>query len=654
MKKLNDILNKIKSNIYVQYVILSLFTVFVTECFSRRSILKSLKFAFADFEIFLVGFFIVLTFESLFHLAKKRNYYKFLIPLIWIILSVVSFIMYYCRMLPFTFNDLLLLPTTFTIFPKYITLYQIAILIFVIALLIFLVVKLYRHTPCVKIRFKKDVIFPALVILISVIYIVFARQTHIVDKKISGLAVKYEKNGFVYCFSSSAFERGMNEPDEYSKYEVSAIVKDVNKSDSSKGKDVNIIFLQLESFFDVNNFDGIEYSENPVPNFTHLKENYSRGYLTVPTFSAGTANTEFEVISGMSVDFLGIGEVPYRTILKSKPVDSVCHILKNQGYTTHAIHNNTASFYSRNETYKNLGFDTFTAIEYMNGVEYNSLGWAKDNVLISSIKDCLDSSKNKDLIYAVSVQAHGSYPASFELEPGMIDTTGIDDEVTEAKFEYYINQVKEVDTFLGELLEVLENRNEPVVLVLFGDHLPGFHIEDEDLINQNKYQTEYVIWSNFPTYYTVKDLNSYQLYSYVLDRLNIEGTTLSKLHSQYEYTVNDQYRKKLEIIQYDLLEGDGISYVKHLPSSTKMKMGVRDIKVKSAALSGESLTVKGENFTPFSKVLIANKIFETEFIDTKTLTVSEIQKEDLSQKISVGQVSDIDEIFSVSNEIEIK
>ena len=91
-----------------------------------------------------------------------------------------------------------------------------------------------------------------------------------------------------------------------------------------------------------------------MPNWTALKEAYSSGYLTVPVVGAGTANTEFEVLTGMSSRFFGPGEYPFQTCLKDQTVESVAYDLKENGYATHAIHNHRAAFYSRNEVYPNL------------------------------------------------------------------------------------------------------------------------------------------------------------------------------------------------------------------------------------------------------------------------------------------------------------
>ena len=277
--------------------------------------------------------------------------------------------------MPFSFNDLLLLPNTFTILPRYLSVFQFILFLALIVFACYGVVWLYRATKPKAANLKKDAVFSVIILCISVTYFAVAHSTGVIDKRVTGLMNKYERNGFIYCYASSVFERGMSQPDDYSSVEVASIVRDVNKRAGESKIEANIIFLQLESFFDVNNVKEFSYSENPIPVFNSLEQKYSHGYLDVPTFSAGTANTEFEVLSGLNVDFLGIGEVAYRSVVNSKPIETVCHTLKKYGYSTHAIHNNNAAFYNRKMIYRNLGFDTFTSLEYMYDVEYNKMGY---------------------------------------------------------------------------------------------------------------------------------------------------------------------------------------------------------------------------------------------------------------------------------------
>lgn len=175
---------------------------------------------------------------------------------------------------------------------------------------------------------------------------------------------------------------------------------EVVKSEKATEETPNIVFLQMESFFDVNHLKDVTFSENPVPNFTSMKENYTSGWLTTPSFGAGTANTEFEVLSGMSLEYFGPGEYPFTTIMRETTSESVAYDLKDYGYSTHAIHNHTGKFYGRYLVYPNLGFDSYTSVEYMQNVQRNPLDWAEDSCLTEEIKKAMDSTPEQDFVFA--------------------------------------------------------------------------------------------------------------------------------------------------------------------------------------------------------------------------------------------------------------
>lgn len=116
----------------------------------------------------------------------------------------------------------------------------------------------------------------------------------------------------------------------------------------------------------------------------------------------------------MNVHDFGTGEYPYKTILQETPCESIAYDLKKLGLASHVIHNNTATFYDRNIVFPKLGFDSFTTLEYMNHVETNEIGWAKDKILTKEIVRALSETKERDLIYTISVQPHGAYPEESE------------------------------------------------------------------------------------------------------------------------------------------------------------------------------------------------------------------------------------------------
>lgn len=642
----------LKKHYFLSCFIMSLLTVFATEIFSRRSLLEAICFVFTEFDTYCVSVSIVMMSVSVFTGLKKRNFWKFFMCGFWVLMSVISYIMFSFRLMPFSFMDLLLIPSTFTVIPRYLSVFQMIFIGVAVVSLIWLITLLYKKVKPIQDRGKYRYVFLAVILLLTVLYYNVSVDTGIVDNRVTGLITKYERNGFVYCYTSSMINQGIDKPDNYSAHKVNKVIERNSISDSDERKQANIIFLQLESFFDVNNIKEISFSENPVPNFNKLEEIYSHGYLGVPTFSAGTANTEFEVLTGMNIDFFGIGEFPYQTVADTQTVESICYNLKDYGYTNHAIHNNSAVFYDRNIIYSNLGFDTFTSVEYMYDVEYNVLGWARDRCLIPAITDALDSTPGYDMVYTIGVQSHGTYPDDAVDTAKQIEVFGIEDESVRSSYKYYISQMHEVDAFVGELTELLDKRNEPTVVVIFGDHMPGFEVEDSQLSNDSKYQTEYIIYSNFEMEHREKDIRSYQLYSYVFERLNITNGVIPQLHRKYKYNIDDKYLSDLELIQYDMIEGFGTSYNGKKPQPSNLKLGVLNISAKGASCRSGTLTVTGENFNPFSKVVYDGDVLETEYVSSNTVTVSEFDGES-DIPVTVGQIDENGNILSTTNYVTI-
>ena len=446
--------------------------------------------------------------------------------------------------------------------------------------------------------------------------------------------------GFPYCFLRSVFERGIPEPEDYSEEQLRELVTAL----AAKENDVpthtpNIIFVQLESFFDVNRLAGITYSENPIPNFTALGKEGSRGLLSVSSLGGGTANTEFEVLTGLDLSFFGTGEYPYQSILGEACCETVAFNLAPLGYTAHGMHNHTGTFYDRYLVYSNLGFDTFTSAEHMLGIEYTELDWEEDAVLTDYILKALRSTEGQDFVFAVSVQGHGGYPevSVYDGEPP-VTFTGSDDEAWANAFTYYINQLREMDAFIGALKDALESFGEDVVLVLYGDHLPSIEIPEEQLKEGDLYSTEYVIWSNLPLEKATRDIEAYQLASLVLEKLDIDTGLVNKIHQGYVEA--PEYLTILEMAGYDMLYGDAFAYGGILPFARKdTKMGLDPFFIRNVTeSSSQGFFVSGEGFTASSRVFINGHKAEAVYISDNSLLVEDKSLEE-GDEITVAQIS---------------
>ena len=372
-----------------------------------------------------------------------------------------------------------------------------------------------------------------------------------------------------------------------------------------------------------------------------MKE-YTSGYYKVPSVGAGTANTEFESISGMSLHYFGPGEYPYKSILKETTCESAPYVLKNLGYTTHAVHNNEANFYGRRSIFPNLGFDTFTSAEYMPEEENkNPLGWTKDEVLTDEILKCLDSTEGSDYIYTISTQGHGAYPEEQLIDDPEITVTGAATEAQNNQWEYYCNEIHEMDNFVKELTDALADYPEDVILVMYGDHLPTMGLTVEDLKNKYLFQTQYVMWDNFDMEKKDVNLAAYQMAAEVMDRAGIHEGTIFRYHQARRNTRN--YQVDLETLQYDLLYGERYSYKENgeIFERTKMHMGLYDVSLDSMELVSDTdftYRLKGTNFTPSSQVKLNGEWVDTVYVNPTTLMISGTELNDFD-RVSVSQRS---------------
>lgn len=625
----------------LESALIALILNYLMEVISRRSLVSAVSFTVYSPHFFLAGWAVIFLTMSLAPLFPKKIFVYCFFGILWLSMAITNAVLVVIRTAPFEAVDFSIIRTGLGIITIYMKVWQIVLIALAILAAVAGVVILSIKVRSQKVMFKRAFIGIGLSALIASGLIVPLNLLGYYPYAFSNLTESYDRYGFTYCFTCSIFDRGVNRPDGYSKDAVNELIAEIDEKTPVKTDSTpNVIILQLESFFDVGRLADVTFSENPIPYFTQLKNEYSSGLLTVPTIGAGTANTEFELVTGMSHNDFGTGEYPYKSFLQRESCESVAFLLGEIGYSSHAIHNYSATFYARNVAYASLGFDSFTPIEYMNGLEYNPLGWAKDKILTGEILDALRSSVGRDLILTISVQGHGKYiPAE---DPRVTATSGSIDPDTLASLEYYVNQLYEMDEFLRELTEALsyENLGEEVLLVMYGDHLPSMALSADDFSTGNMYQTDYVVWSNRPTERRTRDLAAYQLTAYALSTVGISRGTVFRLHQTELAAGNDDYADELRLLEYDLVDGKKYAYGgKERYEIKDMKMGVNEITISSVSpVEEKTFLVSGSNFTEWSVVYLNGRKCNTAYVSPTHLRASgkEIKPGD---RVNVEQVS---------------
>lgn len=651
--------NKKKINQTIIYpifgtIVTAFLLTFIIESLSRVSLYQAFLFLGQEPLLFFLNFSVILITLSISLFTVRRRFFFSLIAGVWIILGIVNRVVQCFRLTPISAMDFYQVKEAIISLPNYMNTIGLVFIALVLVGVLILIGVLWKKIK----KSKRIMIAPFTVLLTSILLfgILFftATRDNILQKGFDNLRDAYLEYGFAYCFSNSIFERGIEKPKDYSSKRMAEVLKQIEEGKDrlytgapAEVQNPNIIMVQLESFFDVSYLKHYTFSENPVPNFSKLKEDYPSGFLKVPVYGAGTVNTEFEVITGMSMKYFGTGEYPYRTVLRTKTCDSVPYNLDKSGYHSMVVHNNAATFYNRNDVFPRLGFDNFDSAEYMNSLEYNKIGWAKDSVLTGEILKALTSDTNRDFIYTITVQSHGIYPSDKDVNSRIkvipdSKNLAYPDNLYKSlsdytnSIEYYVNQLKETDQFIGALTEKLSEFKEPTVVVFYGDHLPPLSLEQKD-ISLDRHSTEYAIWSNFQMEKTRYDLPAYQLSAYVLNRLGMEDGLLTKFHQRC-FSDTD-YEKELKLLQYDMLYGKKYVFDKKNPDKKKdMTMGIIPPEIKDITKEGDSFLISGNGFTECSMVVADGKRCKTEFVSDSLLKIPYRQLD--GKQIYVEQLAD--------------
>jgi len=629
------------------YFLLALVILVVLECFARRSLIDGLAFPFRNFMAFLANYAIIVITLLPVLLFRRRIALLSLICAIWLALGVTQCILTSFRVTPLTAVDFTILPNVVTIIDVYLKPYQLVLIIALVLAAIAAIILMFIKLPKKVRALKKCLISLSISVIVAIAIFFTGFQTNTLSDRFPNLLDAYHEYGFAYCFSLTIFDKGIDKPENYSKETINNILGEIEAGDFDEKEEQkpNIIVVQLESFFDVNRLKDFTYSEAALPNFTALMNKYESGALSVPVIGAGTVNTEFEVLTGMSTSHFGPGEYPFRSVLRDQTCETIAYTLGESGYTAHAMHNHQATFYSRHIVYQNLGFSSFTPLEYMISPEYNEMSWAKDSILIPEIFGVMESTETQDFVFAVSVQGHGKYPDDYEADPNNIHLTSeSDDPERDNQFNYYLKQIQEMDDFIGNLTEQIMAYDEPTLLVFYGDHLPSLGITNDMLSSGDIYTTEYVILSNYDMQVEqpLGDLHAYDLYPTIMELIGNQNGIINRFHQACGES--EDFFEKLEILEYDLLYGEGYAFGEKdvYPTNSDMTLGTREITVEGYEIVGDTLYVKGKNFTKFSEITLDGDEEETVFIDSETLAADL----DSFDTITVRQISDKGEVLS--------
>ena len=338
----------------------------------------------------------------------------------------------------------------------------------------------------------------------------------------------------------------------------------------------NVIVIMSEAFIDPTIIDNLYFSTDPAANFRRLAAQYISGDVVVPVFGGGTANTELEFLTGSAMFFMGsayyvpynnVGRYFFRDITTAMP-----WLFRANGYRSIAVHPYTRYFFSRNLVYPRLGFNEFIGYEDMYDPQYKGFFVSDEFFTDQIIEQILLAEQAGEplFLFGISMQNHWEYWGSkyYSWPEDVTVYSPLLNDYELAVVRSFAQGIYDADKQLGRLVDFVESRNTPTIIVFFGDHLPilGEHndaileglgfISDQRIWHWNErdrqrmFSVPYLVWSNFAdtsqhwgtlsTYFLAAnvlelsgiDLNRYWHYTLYLNR-HFGGLTENHFVSRY-------------------------------------------------------------------------------------------------------------------------
>jgi hypothetical protein len=255
----------------------------------------------------------------------------------------------------------------------------------------------------------------------------------------------------------------------------------------------------------------------------------------------------------------------------------------------------------------------------------------------------MKSTEERDFLHIISVEGHGAYPGE-QVFKNPYTTVTADDDYTKWRYEYYFNECHEMDTFIGELIDEINEAGEPTVMIIYGDHIPALDVKEENYKLDNLYQTRYVIWDNIGLNKEDRDITSYQSGAILLEDAGLSHQGILFDYQQTTGEDDPKYLDDMEALAYDMLYGRNYAFGGSSPyKPSDMKMGHKDISIDEIKKIGDRYYIRGNNFTERSIISLGGKQLSTVYLSPTLLALTEeVDPKDID-KLEVSQVDKSEE-----------
>lgn len=542
--------------------------------------------------LLMMGFVFVLTNRSVFSVT--------LVSVFLGILGIANRMKIQMRQDPLLPTDLTLYRETITILKSFQPIFLILLIVgLLLAILLLVATFFFLKGTAIKPQFR----FLAFVVLLVVSF----GMNHFyyksngmydrfpVDGNIYFQVNHYNSKGLVYCFLHNINTLKVQKPEGYSSSTYGQMETSPKKDYSNKEKP-HIIMIMGEAYSDLSENENLDFSKSVDPMLAYKalakKDGAISGHLVVPNFGGGTSDTEYDVLTACPTRYLENTLPSYNFVRKS--FDGLPRRLEEIDYDSLAIHPGYSWFYNRQNVYPALGFQDTIFLDAFDPNLHSKGGYINEAITTDTIIDRfeqhLESSENPFFSFTVTIQNHGPYESKYgPIEQNFDSKIPLSDAENNILNNYF-EGMQDADQEIARLTKYAEESEEPIVLVYFGDHLPGFSngmaffdLLDYDIdINGSPeerlrvYETPYVIWQNdaakavapFDETLLQEDtslISSNYLGAYVMELLGMGD--ISPL-----FTYSNQLRKELPIMGSTIFVDDKKNYLDTLPAALQNKV----------------------------------------------------------------------------------
>ncbi|MBB1552238.1 sulfatase-like hydrolase/transferase [Candidatus Saccharibacteria bacterium] len=398
-------------------------------------------------------------------------------------------------------------------------------------------------------------------------------------------AYNYQTNGFILATISNLQAKTQKQPEGYSKEAVQKIVQKYKKIAEEKNKNrkklsdekVNVVYVMSESFIDPKLGKHLyDYgNKEPIPYTQEIKKSQSSGWAASSEYGGGTANVEFEALTGLSNFFLN--SIPYTSIVPAnKDTPSIVKNFNENGYKTIAMHPYNRNMYRREVVYPNLGFQEYkSADNFKNNSKIDNSKYISDESAFNEVLAELKNSQKPKFIHLVTMQNHMPYEenAYSEHNFSVNAKNGANPDNTKT-IRAYLEGISRSDKAMKNFISEIKKLNEKTIVVFWGDHWPGIYGEmfEKELNKNDIRRTPLFVYSNFAKekqdlgtssliYNQILALNAFDSklspFQYLLSDLREKYPTLTKQF--VKANEKSDILKDFEMIEYDILSGNKYS-----------------------------------------------------------------------------------------------